>query len=64
MANSGTSSTITSITNNYLQIDLWPLEKNSSQCKHLPRFRHCVISAGVKRLVSVGGPLTKVIDDA
>jgi putative flippase GtrA len=53
VAGSSSSSMITSITNNYLQTDLWSLENKSSQWKHLPSLRCCAISASASRLIVV-----------
>jgi hypothetical protein len=61
---SSASARITSITNNCLQTNLCPLENKSSQWKHLPSLRRCTISAGVSRLMVIGGPLTDVTDEA
>jgi hypothetical protein len=54
----------TSITKTCFHTVLWPLEKNSSQWKHLSSLRHYAISTGVSLFVCIAEPLIEAIDEA
>jgi hypothetical protein len=61
---SSSASLTTSMQNNCLHTNCAPMKKTSSQWKHCPSLRHCVISASDRRRILDAGLATDEADTA